>query len=218
MSKSRVSGSRVVALGTGVLALALSACTSRMALKEGGSLPGLEGKALGVFTLRTANVYSPRFQPRVLSVEIDNRDRVRAFNVGRAFQKDEDGYEYLVSVLLEPGTHTLMDVSGESVQFPLFSAKFRFPVHGMFQLPAGKVTYVGRVEMVNRKRRADEPPSGPVTPPADQAAAGYLDGTFDITLSDRSEVDIPLFLQQYPYLNGIPIHTSVMRRYIDAGR
>jgi len=68
------------------------------------------------------------------------------------------------------------------------------------------------VDMVNRKRNEGEPRSGSVIPFIDQAVAGYSGGTFDITVTDKSATDIPLFIQTYPCLRGLQIGTAVMQR------
>jgi len=184
-----------------------------MALRRNATTVDTSIKSIAMFTLRTQNAYKPGYKPNVRWVEVVPVGRAsgRKFKVDRAHDREGDAFEYLVSVDVEPGTHTLRNVMGQSIKF-LISGSFLFPVDGKFDVPADSVTYIGHVSMVNRKRENGERRSGSVIPLVDQAASGYAGGTFDITVSDRSATDIPLFTKTYPCLRELKIGTAVMQR------
>jgi len=203
-------------VGLGIVLLALSllgtGCMSPMALNHQGASLDLSTKSIAVFTLSTSNAYRPFYNPNVQCVRIlSGNSEDRKFRVEQTCRSESGSYDYLVSVDVQPGAHTLKNVMGNSFG-PLVMATFDFPVEGTFQVPANSVTYVGHVEMVNRERQSGETRSGSIFPLVDQAVAGYSGGTFDVTLSDRSKTDIPLFTQNYPCLQGVQISTAVMHK------
>ena len=124
--------------------------------------------------------------------------------------KDEFN-EYLVSVYVEPGEHTIGRIFGNSSGF-LIAATFDFAVNAKFSVEPGGVVYLGHISMINRQRVGDEPRSGSVIPLIDQAAAGYSGGTFDVEITDRSETDLPDFIAVYPNLSELTIDKVMMTR------
>lgn len=117
--------------------------------------------------------------------------------------------EYLVSVDLAPGTYTIGNVSGLSTGILTYGS-FCYPVGATFEMPPDSVIYLGHVNMVNRKLQNGEKRSGSIFPLIDQAASGYSGGSFDITATDRSGTDIPLFEEKYPQLGDYIITPNVM--------
>jgi len=200
------------------LSIMMSGCASvsQMALKKDSGPLDLSKKSIAVFTLRTSNQYKPAFQPNVRQVEITagSTGKEQGFRVGRAHAKSRDFYEYLVSVDLEPGVHTLRRVWGTSMNLMII-ASFSFPVDETFEVPPNAVIYIGHMDMTNRKREEGEPRSGSLVPLVDQALAGFSGGTFDVTVSDRSATDIPLFVQTYPCLRDVQIAKTLMRKCPD---
>lgn len=193
---------------------AISGCMSPMALKPKSKTLDLTTNSVGLFTLRTSNQYKPSFQPGVQWFEVISQETGKAvnFEVYLPHRKEKKRFfEYLISVDLPPGTYTLGDVVGQSLSFP-FVANFQFPVKANFDLPPNAVVYLGHVNMVNRKRNKGEPRSGPGIPLIDQAASGYPDSTFDISISDKSDSDIPLFKQTYPVLQNYSVTKAIMKR------
>jgi len=212
---------------------------SPMAMKTTSATIDLSTKSIVVFTLTAKNQYKPSYQPRVNSVEIVSvgtgvarRFAVRPIEfdrlssssslresrslMGEAAKSGSIGstdkiYQHMISVDVEPGAYTLRDVVGLAAA-NLIAARFEFPVDAKFTVPPRSVTYVGHVDMVNRERKGDEPPSGSRFPLIDQAVAGFAGGTMDVTVSDKSEVDIPLFIKTYPCLKDIQIGKAIMRK------
>ena len=219
------------------LVVALSGCGGRhrMALekKHSGQLT-LEKKSIALLTLKVTNQFKPRFHPYVESIQCRRQGgratrfgplRVRDMTPSEAMDywanrslESAPGkrpvmlHEYLVSLDLEPGTYTLGKVEGMST-FPLLvDAKFSFSVDTQFDIPPQSIVYLGHVEMINRKRKKGERRSGPITPLIDQAVAGYSNGTFEVSVTDRSDVDIPVFIRRYPVLTRDSIQTAIMKK------
>ena len=209
-----------------LMLIQLATCLAMVVVVCGCSMPqgmalgpktdpaALGGKSLALFTLRTSNPIHPKFQPavRTITVIAANAKKGAPFMVNPPYDQVQNVYyEYLVSLALEPGTHTVGNVAGTSSHFP-FMAQFNFPVNAWFDVPPGATIYIGHVDMTNRKREKGEPRSGPVIPLVDQAASGYASGTFDVTISDRGGQDIAMFMQMYPLLQGRSITKGMMRR------
>jgi hypothetical protein len=196
-----------------------SGCASQMALESTKWPAKLKRESVGLFTLRMENEYKPAYQPQVewFRVVAEKTGKTKCFEPGAPSEMErKQFFEYLVSVNLPPGRYTLQKVAGvawsPSLSILLLAGNFRFPVNGHFDLPPQAVVYLGHVRMVNRKREANERRSGGPFPLIDQAISGFHGSTFDVTISDRSETDIPAFLVRYPALGNRRIEKAIMQR------
>jgi hypothetical protein len=199
-----------------VLALALFCCgcgSPSMALEKYKTNLAAAKNPIGIFTLRTQNFYKPAYTPEVASLEFiaDNGHGNRTVAPARPFRQVDGQYlEYLISVELPPGSYKLNEIQGYAHGL-LVQGHFKFPVKGHFYLTSG-VSYLGHVDMVNRKRQANEPRSGGLLPLIDQAVCGFSGGTFDVAISDQSETELPAFISAYPQLATVTVATNVMQR------
>lgn len=174
----------------------------------------LSTKSIGLFTLRTLNQLKPGYEPFVSTIEITPKDTGKAmyFSPGKPHEQHNDGFlEYLVSLDLPPGTYSIGNVSGISTGILIYGS-FCFPVDATFELPPDSIVYLGHVDMVNRKLVDGEKRAGSIFPLIDQAATGYSGGSFDITVSDRGGLDIPLFETRYPKLENFIISPNIMEK------
>lgn len=190
------------------------ASMSPMALEANGGALQLTSKSTGLFTLRTSNPYKPNYQPNVRTIEMISQDTDKAvnFTVTKPHSQEKKRFlEYLVSVDLTPGIYRVGSVTGTSPYILTFGS-FKFPIGASFELPPNSVVYLGHVNMVNRKKTKGEKSSGSMFPLIDQGASGYADGTFDIAVSDRSNIDIQLFEQTYPELSKHLIMKNIMTK------
>ena len=188
------------------------ASTHKMTLDTNkGSLTKVKNP-IGIFTLRMENAVKPSYQPQVNRIEaISSATQDKSyFTVKEPWNRDNGYLEYLVSVDLPPGDYSLGRIMGTAESF-LVTGWFDYPVNAHFTLPEG-VTYLGHVTMVNRKRTGDEKRSGSIFPLIDQAVTGFGDGTFDITITDRSESDLPTFVRAYPLLKDININKAILQK------
>jgi len=192
-------------------AFGVSGCTTRMALDASKGSYAHLSKPIGIFTLRTENTYKPFFEPEVKIIKVVSN---KAFGPKKPFKREKNGYlEYLVSVDLAPGAYTLGRVYGQATAGGglLISGNFNFPINARFNLVSG-VTYLGHVTMINRQRKEGEERSGGIFPLVDQAVCGFSGGTFDVTVTDRGETDIPDFVRAYPPLKDVNITKAIMQK------
>jgi hypothetical protein len=170
-------------------------------------------KPVGIFTLRTENVYKPSFRPEVKKITLvsSSSKAKTTFDTSKPYKQEKKGYlEYLVSVDLAPGNYSIGNVEGGGSGF-LISGHFSFPVKAHFDLASG-IAYLGHVTMTNRERKEGEERSGSIFPLLDQSVCGFSGGTFDITVTDRGETDIPDFIQAYPALKDANITKAIMQK------
>jgi hypothetical protein len=188
-------------------------CTTKMALDANkGNLAKLS-KPVGIFTLRTENAYKPSYQPQVKLITIvsSSPQDKKTFAASKPYKQEKHKYyEYLISVDLAPGDYSVGHVQGKGSGF-LISGGFSFPVNAKFNLTSG-ITYLGHVTMVNRERKEGEERSGGIFPLIDQSVCGFSGGSFDVSVSDRGETDIPDFIQAYPPLKDANITKAVMQK------
>lgn len=196
-----------------LVVLSSSGCATKMALDANQASLANSARSIGIFTLRTENAYKPAYEPEVTRIEIKSRGSKagKTFAPTAPYQQQKNKYlEYLVSVELKPGNNSLGLITGQGRTFPI-AGTFMFPVNARFNLTNG-VTYLGHLTMTNRQRKKGEARSGPVIPFIDQSMTGFSGGAFDVTISDRSETDIPDFIQAYPKLKNAIIAKAIMQR------
>ncbi|HEY1725299.1 MAG TPA: hypothetical protein VGF89_07745 [Steroidobacteraceae bacterium] len=122
----------------------------------------------------------------------------------------DDGHTlYLVRAALAPGRYRLMGVVGRSMVFPIIGT-FEVPLLLDFDLAPGTVSYRGRVTAMLRPREENEFRAGPMIPLIDQAAAGLSTGTWEVTVEDLSDQDLPRFTTLYPVLASVTIAPAVL--------
>jgi hypothetical protein len=194
-------------------AFTFGGCATHMTLDANkGSLAKVT-KPIGIFTLRTENVYKPSYQPEAKKITFvsSSSQAKTTFDLSKPYKQGKKEYlEYLVSVDLEPGNYSVGNVEGGGSGF-LISGNFNFPVKAHFDLASG-IAYLGHITMTNRERKEGEERSGSVFPLIDQSVCGFSGGTFDITVTDRGETDVPDFVQAYPALKDVNVTKTIMQK------
>jgi hypothetical protein len=208
----KIKASKWAGLGLLVAVIGLTGCASPMALSGKGTAAEINGVTMAIFTVRTENSYHPNFHPDVKYLKLDknNGKQPKTFKVNKVQDSGACDGEYLVSVDADPGSHTLNDIWGTSHR-GLIMGSFSWPLDATFNLQANEITYIGHIDMVNRKRKDGEPRSGSVIPLIDQSISGFSGGTFDVTISDRFPTDVQLFVNAYPMIQGKSIYKSIMQ-------
>jgi len=204
-----------------------SGCQQGMALDAGPKSMKLREDSIGIFTLRTSNQFVASYQPKVTLVGVKSeteKPEISYFKVERSYSKKKNAFfDYIISVRLPAGAYRLDGRVGSSLAYKPAGVQgvgglwpvqgwFRFPIEAGFELPPASVVYLGHVEMVNRKAKEGEPRSGGIIPLIDQAASGFPKSTFDVTIADRSETDVPLIIKTYPFLEKHMITSRIMRK------
>lgn len=202
----------LLSLALGAVLLLTGCAGNKMALEVNKKQLTQLAKPIGIFTLRTENQFHPSYQPFVAQIRVESADgKKTAFWTARPYREGKNKfYEYLVSVDLPAGRHAVKEVRGGGSGF-LISGHFEFPMNLNFALNDG-ITYLGHVSMVNRERKEGEPRSGGIFPLIDQATCGFSGGTFDVSISDRSEADLADFILAYPALKDVQIQKALLTK------
>lgn len=195
-----------------MLILIISGCATKMPLTKNMSQLSIEKEGVAIMSLKISNQYVPSYQPDVRVVEVNELGETNtksSFKVEKAYDKLKNQYnKYLISFQLSPGKYKVGRVLGGSGIFPV-AGHFEFPVDAEFEVSSNKITYIGYIEMVNRKRKDGEPRSGGIFPLIDQAATGFSGGTFDIIISDSYNKDIKVFKENYPFIQNYEVKKNI---------
>jgi hypothetical protein len=123
---------------------------------------------------------------------------------------EKDGrVTYMLRIALTPGSYSMVSAPGMIGLITLLG-HFRVPLLENFDVPPHSVVYLGHMEVVLRPKTPGEFAAGPFWPPVPQSATGISGGTFDVTVTDASAQDIPLFATDFPALKGIPIKIEIL--------
>jgi len=195
-----------------LLIILVSGCASKMALSTNTKQLNIDKKSVAIFRLRISNQYKPSFQPKVYKVRAIRlkESKIKTFKTNKPYAKAKKQYnEYLISLDLKPGRYKVGDVLGGASVPLLISAHFQFSLDAEFNVKSNEITYIGYIEMVNRKRKKGEKRSGSLIPLIDQAVTGFSTGTFDIKISDNYDEDIKIFKEKFPLINGYAINKYI---------
>jgi len=77
-------------------------------------------------------------------------------------------------------------------------------------VPVGGNSYLGNILGVIRQRRGDEYRIGPATPQPDQLLTGLSNGTFDVSVRDLFEQELPLYRARFPNLKDRQIDKALL--------
>ena len=188
----------------------LGACYTSAPLRRGEPVDDLGGKSIAFATLTSSNSYKPSFRPNfVYAVVARNEKGERdghSAKLQEAYRSDDDGYDYLISFLVEPGDWTVESLIGQAFVFPI-SASYVTQEVAKFSVPAGSYVYFGHVDTtIVERTRDDQPRAGAVIPLIDQAVAGASGGTFVIRIEDRFDADVALARSEF----GVPPSQAVL--------
>ncbi len=211
---------RLFILFTFIAAFVLGGCaaTQKMALQNSAEKITEASPPLFLMTVDLKNEYRSRYQPQLLSVNIEKRTsaekpellRFSMDNAGTVYTgKDEDQTRYLLRMGLEPGAYEIRNLMALGRAFP-FHALFFAPLNFPLSSTDKGVFYLGHVRASVRERQGNEFRAGPVIPLIDQGVAGASGGTFDIVVSDQWDTDQALFEKNFPALKGIEVRKSLV--------
>ena len=190
------------------------------------------GNSIYLLSGNLKNTYKPKYQPKPDNISIERMEDEYwiAFAIPKtAFEKFADsvedslyitgfkneaedpkvGHSFLAHIALEPGDYTLRFINSASESF-LISGTFRTPIHHVINVSSPGIYYLGRINAVVRKREGKEFKAGRSVPLVDQSTVGASGGTFDVEILDKWEEDEPLFLKQFPALQGAKIIKALL--------
>ncbi len=197
------------------------------ALKPGDTSLTLNYESIVLLSIKTQNKYKPAHAPEVYRITVTSDDENKTeyttilvdTGVGAVLGKalkdmakpNKTGYwESLITLRLPPGSYRLTSLGGGTTS-ALSAGHFEFPFNIPFSLGSQTIVYMGKIEMVNRKRESDdEVPSGGKLPLIDQAASGFGGGTFDVAIYDNFDQDQIKFNEKYPALSDQKIIKQIL--------
>lgn len=203
-----------------------------MALDPDMKTVDIRTKSIAIFTVTIQNQFKPDYPVSPAEVVVPYNGTETPFclsgdwdghgdtiHKGLAFSGNSSG-DSPVSLALPPGIHTIGNIGGAGMKTVFIMWQYSFPLNAEFDLPPNSVVYLGHVVMTNRERKDNEPPSGPMSSPAnglivspvEQSVSGMYAGTTVITITDQSDQDIPKFLAKYPCLRGVDIKKAIMTK------
>jgi hypothetical protein len=194
----------------------------KMALTKGQSNIDVTKKSIALLSIKVSNQNVPKCQlditGAVLCPQSETCSRPLPY-----FHKTENSYkgvvdnfnEYLLSFELDSGTYNLQWI-GARYSIPLLiEAGGKIPLDMKINVIANSISYLGHLDVVLRERKNDkEIRAGSVIPLIDQAAAGFSSGTFDVTVEDKFDEDMKLFISEYPALQKVKVEKSLLPKWI----
>jgi hypothetical protein len=200
-----------------LLGCALGGCATvnHMAFDKNASSVDVSKKAVVLVAIEVKRSDDSRFQPVPFVVNVEkpnaqNKQDRQNFKVDKnedAFVSEDGRTLFLTRMALEPGQYQLVAVTGFARAFPI-SAIFQVPLVTDFNLQPGSITYLGRVSASLRARKSGEFRAGPLLPLIDQSVAGMSTSTWDVTIENRADVDVPLYHKTFKALTSVSIATA----------
>lgn len=199
-----------------------------MPLQTGMNSLNVNNGSICLLSIKAENQFKTGWPPEVRIVKIVNVDTKERylfkvveldFSLFIKTGKDmvtinkEGVTEALVGFQLIPGDYLLKDVRGGCVK-ALICGQFAFPFDIPFTVNPGEYVYMGRIEMINRKRVSkDEIPSGGKFPLVDQFISGFGRSTFDVNVIDNFDQDIDAFKAKFPVIANQEIRKRILPQW-----
>ena len=209
----------IKSISAALLCCSLGGCATttvnQMAFDEGARSVDTARKSVVLLTIDVFRPEKSVFEPVPSLVNVERpsaqskQDRQNfVLDKDKDSVKDEGGHTlFLVRMALEPGPYQLSAVTGFAAAFPI-SGTFEVPLLADFNVQPRTIVYVGRVTATLRSRESGEFRAGPVIPLIDQSVSGMSRSTWDVTINDRSDKDVPLLRQKFKALESASIISS----------
>lgn len=119
------------------------------------------------------------------------------------------GKTYFLRFQMEPGSYRMLGINISAGEFPVRGFGF-MPIHADFTVPVGGNFYLGNILGVVRQRQGDEYRIGPESPQVDQSVTGMSNGTFDVSVRDLFDQDLPLYRSRFPSIKDRQIEKAIL--------
>jgi hypothetical protein len=206
-------------------ALALLACAgcttvnrSAMPLAEGKGLPDDGKTSVLLLKVTVKHDFKKSVNVGAYAIDIESRNEkgepvlTRFTNDRRSVVASwtaERGSILYMRLALPPGDYVVRGLQGGGKTFPVIGSAF-IPIHADLRVVRQGVYYLGHVFANTRERAETEFPAGPALPLVNQEMTGFARATFDVTIQDQSDVDIPALAEWFPALKGLRIEKLVL--------
>ncbi len=202
-----------------LIGLLFSSCASRsnMTISKKTESIDTSQESIGIITAKTSNQINSNHEPNIQYAKIRSAEKEKTYVFGvetlKGSIQTETG-EYVISFQLPPGKYKIQQLYGDSGFFPV-KGNFQIPLNSEFNLEPNQITYLGRVEAVNRERKTDEElRAGSIFPLIDQQVTGFAKGTFDVGIYDKYEEDVVLIKKNYPFMADYTIKNKVLPPWV----
>lgn len=217
MSQNQLASLRAVLFVS--IALVVTGCATTNALDDGKEVTA-DGKSMAVLVLTITNKHKLKYTPKPKGIYIyskktkDHESNLLILGVPKKPRRHEANSdstydEYLVGMRLDPGAYTMRTIGVDSNKFPVMGSGI-VPMGMDFQIKSNTVTYLGRVDVLRRKKEKGEYMAGIPFPLIDQAVSGYSNGTFDVKIVDNYEQDVEMFKEKYAVLKSYTVEKNVL--------
>lgn len=176
-------------------------------------------KSILLMTVEVSRTDESRYVPEPMLMFFETpaakvREDRHVFRVNKSADAVQDNGKtvYLARFALVGGEYKMQNVWGMASAFP-FNASFVIPLGMDVKVKPNSVTYVGRIKAQMRKRESGEFRAGPVVPLIDQAAAGMVRSTWEVSVDNNQEKDLALFREAYPVLKGVDVEAGAMLKF-----
>ncbi len=202
------------------LTLAATGCMSPMALKYKMQSLDTSKESIVLFTVRGANGLVPgnpliveninvkaTVSGKKFGFRVDESYSCNSYNSKVYFGGKFAYCDNLISLKLPPNKYMISQILGRGEWMGTFFVDLKID----FDLEPNTIVYLGRIEMINRKRNEGEKKSGYILPVYDQAMGGFAGGTMDILISDSYDEDVGMFKLYYPVLKNYTVNKGIMK-------
>jgi hypothetical protein len=204
-----------------VVALHFVGCAnvSPMAINKSTKEINTSEKSIVLFTVNLARNEPSRYIPRPSFVRFEIKNAAGK-NEFVSFQTDNEAGTYgselsntfYVRTALAPGEYVLHTILGSTSAFP-FNGFFVMPVLIKVNVPNHKVAYLGRIDALLRPRANEEFRAGSVIPLIDQSVTGVSGNTFEISIKDNYQEDMPEFKKRFPVLENTEVQPIILNAW-----
>ncbi len=181
------------------------------------------------FSVKTQNEYGPGYQFDLIGAVICPQSEPCS-NPRPFLHKANDPYrseknhfnQYLLSFELEPGSYNLSSLA-TLYQSMWNTAGGYAPLDLKINIAPNTISYLGHIDIVLRERKnesekkagRDQINLGPAwsLELTKKSVVGFSTGTFDISVEDKFDEDISLFIQEYPVLQKAKVEKNILPQW-----
>jgi hypothetical protein len=196
-------------------ALAGCATVNHMAFDKNAGSVDVSKKSVVLVAFEVKRTDDSRFQPVPFVVKTEkpgaqrkeDRDNFKVDKDQDEFVSEDGRSLFLARMALEPGRYRLTVVEGFARAFPI-TGLFEIPLMTDFTVQPNSIVYLGRISATLRSRKSGEFRAGPLLPLIDQSVSGLSTSTWDVTIENRADIDVPLYQKTFKALAAASIATS----------
>ena len=198
------------------LALCVASCASSMALKKDQDSIDLSNRSIALISVRISNQSEPSHQPLIVGAYTMRQSKTTFHRTRSAYKIEKDDFkEQWLSFELEPGINNFIKLWASCPDIVFLTTFASIPLNLDADIKPNSVIYLGHIDVKIRKKKNDDEESvgsGPYV--AGNSVAGFLTGTYDVVIDDKSDEDMKTFISEYPALQKVKIEKSILPQWV----